>query len=143
MVLNEFNLAGKVALITGGTGVLGTAMAKGLAEAGASVVVLGRRIEAGEKLAKELIENGHKALAVAADVLNSDQLDQVKQKVLKKFNSIDILINAAGGNMPGATIPPDKNFFDLNMDDFRKVVDLNFHGTVLPTKIFTDAMTAK
>lgn len=143
MILDEFSLSGKVALITGGTGVLGTAMARGLAEAGASVVVLGRRIEAGEKLAGELKANGHRALAVAADVLDPDQLDQVKQKILKTFGSIDILINAAGGNMPGATIPPDKNFFDLNMEDFRKVFDLNFHGTVLPTKVFTDVMATK
>jgi NAD(P)-dependent dehydrogenase (short-subunit alcohol dehydrogenase family) len=143
MALSEFNLSGKVALITGGTGVLGSAMAKGLAEAGASVVVLGRRLEVGEKLVDGIKSAGHKALAVAADVLNSDQLHEVKQTVLQTFGSIDILINAAGGNMPGATIPPDKNFFDLNMEDFRKVFDLNFHGTVLPTKVFTEAMAAK
>lgn len=142
MVLNEFSLAGKVALITGGTGVLGTAMARGLADAGATVVVLGRRIEAGEKLVHELRVSGRKALAVAADVLLVDQLEQVKKTIVEEFGSIDILINAAGGNMPGATIPPDKNFFDLNMNDFEKVVDLNFHGTVLPTKVFSDVMAA-
>lgn len=142
MILNEFSLAGKVALITGGTGVLGTAMAKGLADAGATVVVLGRRVEVGEKLVHELRVSGRKALAVAADVLKVDQLEQARKVIMDEFGSIDILINAAGGNMPGATIPPDKNFFDLNMIDFEKVVDLNFHGTVLPTKIFSEVMAA-
>src|SRR5690606_36574155 len=69
--------------------------------------------------------------------------EKVNQQVKSAFGGIDILINAADGNMPGATILPDKNFFDLNMDDFRKVVDLNFHGTVLPTKIFSESMVAK
>jgi NAD(P)-dependent dehydrogenase (short-subunit alcohol dehydrogenase family) len=131
-----------VALITGGTGVLGTAMAKGLADAGATVVVLGRRVEVGERLVHELRVSGRKALSVAADVLKVDQLEQARKVVMDEFGSIDILINAAGGNMPGATIAPDKNFFDLNMIDFEKVVDLNFHGTVLPTKIFSEVMAA-
>jgi NAD(P)-dependent dehydrogenase (short-subunit alcohol dehydrogenase family) len=143
MILNDFSLSGKVALITGGTGVLGTAMARGLAEAGASVVVLGRRLEVGEKIAQELRISGYKVLAVAADVLDEKQLEDAKKKILDELESIDILINAAGGNMPGATIPPDKNFFDLNTDDLKKVVDLNFHGTVLPTKIFSDVMAEK
>jgi NAD(P)-dependent dehydrogenase (short-subunit alcohol dehydrogenase family) len=57
-----------------------------------------------------------------------------------EFGTIDILINAAGGNMPGATIPPDKNFFDLKIEDFQKVVDLNLHGSVIPTKVFSEVM---
>jgi len=115
-------------------------MAKGLAEVGASIVILGRRLEAGEKLADSLKKQGHKAIAVSADVLNADQLIVAREGVLKEFGSIDVLINAAGGNMPGATIPPDKNFFDLDIGDFQKVVDLNLLGTVLPTKIFMEAM---
>src|SRR5690606_38285645 len=66
-----------------------------------------------------------------------------KEELLDAFDTIDILINAAGGNMPGATIPPEKNFFDLEIDDFRKVVDLNLLGSVLPTRIFTDVMAEK
>lgn len=139
-MLNLFSLSGKVALVTGGTGVLGTSMVKGLAAAGAHVAILGRRIEAGEKIAAELRASGHKALAIGADVLNTGQLEQARKKVLDEFGSIDILINAAGGNMPGATIAPDKNFFDLKIDDFRKVLDLNLLGSVLPTKIFAEAM---
>lgn len=138
--LKLFDLSGKVALITGGTGVLGSCMAEGLAAAGASVVVLGRRAEAGEKVVSTLRNNGRNAMAVCADVLKADQLEEANQKILKEFGTIDILINAAGGNMPGATIPPDKNFFDLNIDDFQKVVDLNLLGSVLPTKVFSGAM---
>lgn len=142
-MLDQFSLSGKVALITGGTGVLGSTMSKGLAEAGASVVILGRRLEAGEKLAAELRSAGYRAMAVSADVLDEEQLVKARKKILDEFGTIDILINGAGGNMPGAVIPPEKNFFDLGMDDFRKVVDLNLLGTVLPTKIFTDVMAEK
>jgi NAD(P)-dependent dehydrogenase (short-subunit alcohol dehydrogenase family) len=140
MIKDEFDLSGRVALITGGTGILGSEMATGLAEAGAYIAVLGRRKEAGERLVNELKIKGHKALSVSADVLNAEQLTQAKEQILEAYGSIDILVNAAGGNMPGATIPPDKNFFDLDIEDFRKVVDLNLLGTVLPTRIFTDVM---
>ncbi len=143
MSFNQFSLSGRVALITGGTGVLGTAMAHGLARAGANVVVLGRRLEVGEKLAEEIKAKGFEAAAVAADVLDESQLITAKKEVLKRYGSIDILINAAGGNLPGATISPEKNFFDLSIDDFQKVVDLNLLGTVLPTKIFSDVMVQK
>jgi NAD(P)-dependent dehydrogenase (short-subunit alcohol dehydrogenase family) len=125
-----FSLKGKTAIITGGTGVLGGAMVKGLAAAGASVVIIGRRLEAGQTLANEIIASGGTAIAIAADVLNKEQL-------------IDILVNAAGGNMPGAVIPPDKTFFDLDMDQFQKVVDLNLLGTVLPSQIFTEDMAKR
>lgn len=140
MLSQQFNLSGKVALITGGTGVLGSVMASGLAEAGAYVVILGRRAEVGESLAQELRVKGHKALAIGADVLDAGQLEKAKEAVLAEFGTIDILINAAGGNVAGATIPPDKNFLDLKMDDFKKVVDLNLLGTVLPTQIFSEVM---
>jgi NAD(P)-dependent dehydrogenase (short-subunit alcohol dehydrogenase family) len=140
MIKDEFDLSGKVALITGGTGVLGSAMSRGLAEAGAYIVVLGRKKEAGENLVQGLKVKGYNAMSVSADVLNADLLYKVKEEIIAEFGSIDILVNAAGGNMPGATIPPDKNFFDLNIDDFRKVVDFNLLGSVLPTRVFTDVM---
>ncbi|MEJ0057250.1 MAG: SDR family oxidoreductase [Bacteroidota bacterium] len=138
-----FSLQNRTAIITGGTGVLGQSMVKGLAAAGASVAILGRRKDAAEALANEIKAGGGKALAVAADVLDRAQLENAKKEVLKEFGSIDILVNAAGGNMPGAVIPPDKNFFDLNMADFQKVVDLNLLGTVLPTQVFTDDMAKR
>jgi NAD(P)-dependent dehydrogenase (short-subunit alcohol dehydrogenase family) len=138
-----FSLENKSAIITGGTGVLGSSMVRGLAQAGASVAILGRRIEAGEALAKEIRSAGGKAIAVQADVLNWSQLIQARDVVMKEFKSIDILVNAAGGNMPGAIIAPDKNFFDLNMDDFQKVLDLNLNGTVLPTQVFSEDMAKR
>lgn len=137
---NQFSLEGRVAVITGGTGVLGQSMTKGLAAAGASVAILGRRVEAGEELAREIEAAGGRAMAVKADVLDRVQLENAKQEVLAKWGSIDILVNAAGGNLPGAVVPPDKTFFDMKMDDFEKVVDLNLMGSVLPTQIFSEVM---
>lgn len=138
-----FNVQGKTAVVTGGTGVLGTEMVRGLAAAGASVAIIGRNTANGERLQDEIRNTGAKALFVQADVLQTDQLEQAKEKILSAFGSIDILVNAAGGNMAGAVIMPQQNFFDLNMDEFKKVVDLNLTGTVLPTKVFCDDMTKR
>src|SRR5687767_1878891 len=113
-----FSLKNKTAIVTGGTGVLGSAMAKGLADAGANVVILGRRKDAADDLADELNQSGHKAIGLTADVLKQDELISVKDKVIKEFGAIDILVNTAGGNMPGATIPPGKTFFDLDIKEF-------------------------
>lgn len=135
-----FDLTGKTAVITGGTGVLGSAMAKGLADAGTNIVLVGRKQDAGNALVSSLTLSGYKALFVQADVLDADQLVRAKEKILSTFGTIDILVNAAGGNLPGAIIMPDQNFFDLQMDEFQKVVDLNLKGTVLPTKVFCDVM---
>lgn len=135
-----FDITGRTAVITGGTGVLGGAMAIGLAQAGANVVVLGRKKEGGDAILAKIGETGKKATFVQADVLDAAQLSDAKEKILKEHKTIDILINAAGGNMPGAVILPEQNFFDLQVDEFRKVVDLNLLGTVLPTKIFCDVM---
>lgn len=138
-----FSLQNKTAVITGGTGVLGTSMAKALAKAGANVAIIGRRKEAGEAVAEEIRKAGGKAIAVQADVLKQEDLNSAKEKIISTYSTIDILINAAGGNMPGATIPPDKTFFDLDPKAFQQVVDLNLLGTVLPSQIFGEVMAAK
>lgn len=135
-----FSLDGKVAIITGGTGVLGSAMARGLAKAGARVGVLGRREEAAANVVGNIHGTRGEAMTLQADVLNQEQLESARDKILEKWGKIDILINAAGGNMPGATIKPDETVFDLEMGDFRKVMDLNLLGTVLPTQIFAKVM---
>jgi NAD(P)-dependent dehydrogenase (short-subunit alcohol dehydrogenase family) len=135
-----FNLSGKIAVITGGTGVLGSAMAIGLAKAGANTVVIGRKRESGEKVVKTIEDLGGKSLFVAADVLDESQLIEGREKILSTFGRIDILVNAAGGNLPGAIITPDQNIFDLKIEEFQKVVDLNLKGTVLPVKIFCEPM---
>jgi NAD(P)-dependent dehydrogenase (short-subunit alcohol dehydrogenase family) len=138
-----FDITGRVVVITGGTGVLGGAMAVGLARAGAQVVVLGRKKENGDAVLKKISDAGKKAMFVQADVLDADQLAAAKKEILKEHKTIDILINAAGGNMPGAIVMPEQNFFDLQIDQFQKVVDLNLLGTVLPTKVFCDVMAEK
>lgn len=140
---NLFDLTGKTALITGGTGVLGTAMAKGLADAGANTVILGRRKESGDELVKSIKSQGARSMFVKADVLDATDLLAAKEKVLNEFGTIDILVNAAGGNLPGAVIMPEQSFFDLKMEEFDKVVALNLTGTVLPTKIFCEEMAKK
>jgi NAD(P)-dependent dehydrogenase (short-subunit alcohol dehydrogenase family) len=140
---NLFDLKNKVAVITGGTGVLGKSMSKALAQAGATVVILGRKIDTANELVAEIKTNGGTAMAINADVLNEDQLAEAKKTTLSHFGKIDILINGAGGNMPGATILPHQTFFDLKMADFQKVVELNLTGTVLPSQIFGQAMAEK
>lgn len=136
-----FRLDGKVAIITGGGGVLGGAMAEGLAQAGANVALLGRTKSKVAKKAKEINYEGGTALAVVADVLDKEQLEKAKKKIIRKWGRIDILINAAGGNMKGATITPDETIFDLSMEEFSKVTDLNLNGTVLPSLVFGGAFT--
>lgn len=140
---NLFSVRNQVIVITGGTGVLGTTMAHGLADAGAKVVVLGRRKEAGEEIVNTISKKNKEAFFVQADVLDQESLIKAKKQVLEKYGTIDILVNGAGGNLAGAVIMPDKNFFDLNMDEFRKVVDLNLTGSVLPTQIFSTEMVKK
>lgn len=135
-----FELKGKVVIITGGAGVLGGAMAAGLAKAGAKVGILSRTKSKVDQKVKEIKKNGGKAIALVADVLDEKRLKAAKKKILKKWGRIDILVNSAGGNMKGATIMPDQDIFDLSMDDFTKVTDLNLKGTVLPTMIFGQTM---
>lgn len=138
-----FSLDNRVAIITGGTGVLGQSMVKALSGAGATVVVLGRRKEAGDALIKELTSSGAKGMSVKADVLDRVQLTAARDEVLKTFGHIDILVNAAGGNMPGAVVQPDANFFSMKLDDFQRVTDLNLLGTVLPTQVFSEDMATR
>ncbi len=135
-----FDFSKKVAIITGGAGVLGSAMAKGLVAAGAKVGILSRTATKVQQAVEEIEAMGGEALALIADVLDEDQLIDARNKVLKKWGRIDILVNAAGGNMKGATIMPDQDIFSLNMEDFTKVTDLNLKGTVLPTMVFAKVM---
>jgi NAD(P)-dependent dehydrogenase (short-subunit alcohol dehydrogenase family) len=137
---NLFDLTGKTAIVTGGNGVLGGAMAEGLAEAGAHVGILGRTEQTVTEQVDAIKNEGGQALPLIADVLSNEDLENAKAKILDEWGSIDILVNAAGGNIAGAVINPDQSFLDLDDDDFEKVVDLNFHGTYRPTKIFGEPM---
>lgn len=136
-----FSLSGRTALVTGATGVLGGAMARGLAQRGAKVAVLGRNAERAEQLADELRAEGHDAMAAPGDVLDRAALEAVREGVLERFGRLDILVNAAGGNMPGATLQPGDSFLDLGEGPLREVMDLNFMGTVLPVQVFGAALS--
>lgn len=136
------NLKGKVAVITGGNGVLGGAIAVGLAQQGVKIGILGRNPDTVAARVKEITDADGEAIALQADVLNRGDLTSAKEKINNTFGKIDILVNAAGGNRPGAVITPDQSFFDLNMEDLDKVGMLNFQGTVLPTLIFAPDMVA-
>jgi len=135
-----FNVKNKVVVITGGSGVLGRGMAEYMCQQGSKVVVLNRNIESGEQLVNELVSKGHDALYLYSDVLNKEILEQNAKDILQKYARIDVLVNAAGGNMAGATIADDKTIFDLDIDAFRKVVDLNLFGTVMPIMVFAKIM---
>jgi len=141
--LSLFSLKNRTAVITGGTGVLGQSMVQAISEAGANVAVIGRRKEAGDELVAKLIKAGGKAISLKADVLEVDQLTAARQAIINEFGSIDILVNAAGGNMPGAVVGPDSNFFNMKIDDFQKVVNLNLLGSVLPTQVFSEDMAKR
>lgn len=134
------DLDGQVAVITGGAGVLGSAMAKGLAAAGVKVGILSRTQSKVEAVVAQIEEMGGTAMALAADVLDKTQLEAAKDKLVAQWGRIDILVNAAGGNMSGATIMPSQTIFDLSMSDFDKVTDLNLKGTVLPTVVMGEVM---
>lgn len=137
-----FGLDGRVAIVTGGSGVLGGAMARGLARAGARVAVVGRGRNRVESAAAAIVAAGGDAVGLAADVLERAQLEAVRDTLVARWGRIDILVNAAGGNVAGATLPPGGAAFDLPLEAFREVVDLNFFGTLLPSQVFGAAMAA-
>lgn len=138
--MNLFNIEGKVAVITGGTGTLGSSIAAYLAASGAKIVILGRNQETIDKSVTALKESGYEALGLEANILDKASLKAASEKIMERYKKIDILLNAAGGNMPGATISEDQTIFDLSMDAFQTVTDLNLNGTVLPSIVFGELM---
>jgi NAD(P)-dependent dehydrogenase (short-subunit alcohol dehydrogenase family) len=135
-----YSLDGQVAIVTGGTGVLGGAMARVLAMAGARVGVLGRNREQAERFASELEALGGEALALSADVLDRDALESAREMVVGRWGLITTLVNAAGGNISTATIPEGGDVFGMSPAAFQQVVDLNLTGTLLPSLVFGRAM---
>ena len=140
---DRFSLSGKVAIVTGGTGVLGGTMARGLARAGAAVGVLGRRKEVARQIVDELTAEGHRALPLVGDVLDQASLFASRETVMREWGRVDILVNAAGGNMSGATVVGDVTFFNMTQDAFDGVVALNLTGTLLPTQVFGEVMAGQ
>lgn len=135
-----FGLQGQVAVITGGTGVLGRALARGLAQAGARVGVLGRRRDQAEAAVRAIEADGGQALPLIADVLDREQLEAARAAVLEQWGRMDVLVNAAGGNLPAATLPPGRSFFELPVEALDPVIRLNLHGTLLPIQVFGETL---
>lgn len=138
-----FNIKDNVTVITGGTGVLGRTIAKYLAANGAKVIILGRKEEIGNEIVEDIKKAGYDAEFMKTDVMNQELVQKNCDDIIAKYGRIDTLLNAAGGNMPGAVIAPDKNFFDLKVEEFQKVLDLNLTGTVIPTQVFLKPMVAQ
>jgi len=135
-----FGVKDKVAVLTGGGGVLAGEMARGFLSAGAKVALLDINEDNLRNKINEYKKSSDELIGVKCNVLDEDNLKKVNEEILSKFGHIDILVNAAGGNMPGATIAPDQTFFDLEIEQFKKVTDLNLIGTVLPTLVFCKTM---
>lgn len=135
----DFGLTGKVAVVTGGGGVLGGSISKSLLEVGVVVIILDIREEAIERRMAEFIGLGE-VHGFVCDILNMDSLQEVSAKIVGQYGKIDILINAAGGNIPGATISETQTIFDMKMEDFNKVTNLNLNGSVMPCMVFGEVM---
>jgi NAD(P)-dependent dehydrogenase (short-subunit alcohol dehydrogenase family) len=142
MGANPFSLAGRVAVVTGGTGAIGGALATGLAQAGARVVVIARSADGVERTVQALEATGHEALGISADVLDATGLGAARDAIVARFGSIDTLVNCAGGNVAAAVVPDDASPFDVPIEAYRDVIDLNLIGTLLPIRVFGAAMRA-
>jgi NAD(P)-dependent dehydrogenase (short-subunit alcohol dehydrogenase family) len=134
-----FDLTGKVAVVTGGYGVLGGSMAHALAAGGARVAILGRNRDAADAMAQSLRDTGAEAIAVIADVTDEAALAQARARVLETWQRLDILVNAAGGNVARSRSDT-TSIFDVPYESFDEVLRLNLHGTVLPSLVFGAAM---
>lgn len=135
-----YSLEGQAAIVTGGSGALGSAIATALAMAGAKVGVLGRRRQAAEELAAHIIERGGEAMAVSADVLDRASLTAARDRLIQRWGLLQVLVNAAGGNTRAATVAEGSDLFDLSESAFGEVVELNLTGTLLPSLVFGEAM---
>lgn len=138
-----FSLKGKIIAFSGATGVLGESMSLHLAKEGVTLLILGRTPQKVEALVDKIQEQGGNVKGYICDVTDEKSLETAATEIAKDWNYIDTLINAAGGNMPGAVVTPDQNFLDLDTSALRKVMDLNYMGTVLPVKALLPLMLKK
>ena len=137
---NLFDIKDHVVVITGGTGVLGREIGKYLACQGAHVVLMGRNQEVGNEIVADIQAAGGDAIFLTTDVMDQAKVEENCQEILVKYGRVDALLNAAGGNMPGATIAPTGTFFDVKVEEFQKVLNVNLTGTVIPTQVFLKPM---
>ncbi len=138
--MNLFDIKDKVVLITGGGGVLGGEIAQYLLKNKAFVVILGHRESTVNTAIESFKKISNKVSGYVCNALDETSLKEVSDTIISKHGKIDVLINAAGGNMPGATIGVDQTIFDVNINDFKKVVDLNLFGSILPALVFGKEM---
>lgn len=151
----EINLTGKVAIVTGGSGVIGSVFSRALAEAGAKVAVLARSEDKINAVVKDIKANGGEAAGFSVDVLDKQSLEQCHENIKNQLGSCSILINGAGGNNPAATTSKEyfnvddlqdsslKTFFDLESEAINKLFNLNFLGALLPTQVFAQDMVGE
>jgi NAD(P)-dependent dehydrogenase (short-subunit alcohol dehydrogenase family) len=140
---NLFDLSSEVAVVIGGTGVLGGAMAEALAGAGAKVAVVGRSAERGGECVRRIEAAGGTAMFKSADAMSKESLAQARDAIRQKWGEITVLVNGAGGNKPEATVPPGGDFCKLPQDGWNAVFDLNLVGGALfPCQVFGEAMVA-
>lgn len=139
------DLTGQVAVVTGGSGIIGGMFARALAKCGAKIAVLGRKAENGIPVVKDIEAEGGEAIAVAADVLDKESLEETRWEIMDKWGKINILVNCAGGAIKSAEIPQDQfsdfegdmlNFFTTDIENIKRELDLNLYGTMLPTQVF-------
>jgi NAD(P)-dependent dehydrogenase (short-subunit alcohol dehydrogenase family) len=149
------NLKDKIAVVTGGGGVIGSTFAKALAVEGVKVAILNRTLEKGQKVSDEIKRNGGESIAIQCDVLNENDVVRAKDEVIKNYGICDILINCAGGTDPRAITSKEfleindltnhdiVTFFDLDIKNFEYVFNLNFLGTLIPIKVFAKEMAGQ
>jgi len=137
-----FSLQNKVIILTGSTGSLGGSLALSLAKSKAKIILLGRNQDLLNILVTKL-SSLTEVSSYIVNVMNRESLERVKNSVINKYGQIDVLINAVGGNLPGAVISDDQSIFDLSETDFDEVVDLNLKGTLLPSIVFGKPMSEK
>ena len=135
-----FKITDKVAIVTGGGGVLGGSISRHLVQAGCKVVILDIREENVKSRVVELEKLGGEVIGFVSNVLDVEEMKVTRKKILDNWGHIDILINAAGGNLPGATLTEEQTVFDMKIEDFEKVTNLNLNGTVYPCLVFGEAM---
>lgn len=140
---NLFEISGKVVVVTGAYGVLASAIAVYLASKGCKMVLIGRNAQKGGELVSRIESEGGQAIFVEGDVLEQSQMEAALEAALKAYGTVDVLLNAAGGNIGAANVQPEQSIFDLDIDAMRRVADLNIFGTVVPTKVFLKPMVEK
>ena len=141
--MSQFELNNKIAVITGGSGTLGTGMARGLHNAGARVCIIGRDVDKARRVASSISPDPAETMGIGADVIHTDQMERALEAVMLRWGRVDILVNAAGGNRPDASTNPKQMFFDLNPEAMRSVFDLNLTGTIIPSQVFGRTMASQ